>query len=133
MYHVLIKVINFTLLYVSISCLYSCSSDNVSDYNGSYKYLAFINVDFDSNGARCAEALGVIDISEGVVTGEITNTFGVMFLLEGTVTDKGSLNGIFSNPDFANITIDGTIISDSVNGNWADIFGCTGSYTAQLL
>ncbi|MFK5949998.1 MAG: hypothetical protein QM500_14640 [Methylococcales bacterium] len=112
---------------------YGCSSNDVSDYNGNYKYLAFINVDFDSNGARCAESLGTMNISEGVVIGEITNIFGVKYSLEGAVTDKGKISGVFSNPDFANITIEGTIISNSINGNWADAFGCTGSYSAQLL
>lgn len=79
-----------------------------------------------TSGGSCGNASVRAEISNNLLTGLITDTFGRTYDISGSVNDDGLISAGISVSGYNAGTFAGIITSDSGNGTWQDYFGCSG-------
>ena len=122
--------------------LVACGSDDdddgqivaqvAADLDGDYSLTAPATTAFDTDGGQCSDGSGTLTLTDGVISGTVVSTGGLVFDLNGNVNDDGNVTGGFALSG-ENVVMFTGLVADSVaSGSWEDNFGCLGTWEATL-
>jgi len=128
----------------TISLISACSSSDddddiladvvagVIETDGEYSIEAIATTLLDSDGGTCGDATGTMTVSDNQISGSVTSTNGLLFNVNGSVSDDGDVIGGFAAGGQTLVNFSGTIEDASGSGDWQDNFDCVGTWTANL-
>jgi len=122
--------------------LVACGSDDdddgqivaqvAADLDGDYNLTAPATTAFGTDGGQCGDGSGTLTLTDGAISGTAVSTGGLVFDLNGNVTDDGNVTGGFALSG-ENVVMFTGLVADSVaSGSWEDNFGCLGTWEATL-
>jgi hypothetical protein len=80
--------------------------------------------------AMCGSATVDMTITDSVISGTATDTWGETYTLSGTVYPTGDIEAAMASGDEENVAqFSGQLSGDSGSGTWEDIEGCSGTWT----
>jgi hypothetical protein len=108
----------------------SDSSSGVTgvDASGDWSLVTTSSEQFDTAGGACLSGAGTLSVSGQSITGSFTGN-GSANDVAGTI-ENGSVVAQFTRDGQTIGNVLGSFSSLSGSGTWADIFGCSGDWTA---
>ena len=118
------------------TALFSCGSGGsnsnsqpVVNASGTWSLVTTSIQQFDTTGGACLSGSGSMSINNSGISGNFTGN-GALNEVSGTVESNGSVVAQFTRDGATIGNVLGSFTNLSGSGTWADVFGCSGDWTA---